>query len=419
MASIDDRRWTVRNGEKVRTTWSGSKPWRARWRAHPGAAQQSQSFAKKSDAELFLVELEHGKATGAYVNPRLGHMLFAEWWTKWRGSRVDLRLSTQARDETYYKNHLEPRFASVPLASIDREMLREWVAELSAKGLAPATVHKAVQLVSMALAAAVDDRRLVRNPAERLPLPKIDVEEMRIITPSQVGQLVDVIDERYSTWVTTAVHTGLRFGELAALRRGRVDLLRRRVEVVETVVEVRGHHHFGPPKTKAGRRSVPVSPVLAELLTTYSAGMGPSDLLFTAPDGGAIRGSLFRRRIWQQATIATGLGEMVPCTFFNSNGTVGSCALCKREPKKPRGPHYVGLRPHDLRHTAVSYWIAAGASPKEVAVWAGHSSVITLFDRYGHLLPGQEDRVTSALDAMFAAPAPAPAAPVVKLLRPG
>ncbi|MCB1272232.1 MAG: hypothetical protein KDB31_12465, partial [Microthrixaceae bacterium] len=55
---------------------------------------------------------------------------------------------------------------------------------------------------------------------------------------------------------------------------------------------------------------------------------------------------------------------------------------------------------HDLRHTAVALWIAAGASPKEVAVRAGHSSVATVLDRYGHLLPGTEDAVNDALDAM-------------------
>jgi integrase len=71
----------------------------------------------------------------------------------------------------------------------------------------------------------------------------------------------------------------------------------------------------------------------------------------------------------------------------------------------------VGLAPlriHDLRHSAVAFWIEAGASPKEVAARAGHSSVVTVLDRYGHLLPGSEDRVNDALDAMADAVASAP-----------
>jgi hypothetical protein len=58
------------------------------------------------------------------------------------------------------------------------------------------------------------------------------------------------------------------------------------------------------------------------------------------------------------------------------------------------------LRIHDLRHSAVAFWIAAGASPKEIAVRAGHTSVSLVLDRHGHLLPGSEERTTDALDVM-------------------
>jgi len=59
-----------------------------------------------------------------------------------------------------------------------------------------------------------------------------------------------------------------------------------------------------------------------------------------------------------------------------------------------------GLRPHDLQHTAVALWIEAGACPTEIAARAGHSSVVTVLDRYGHLLPGSEDRVAAKLEEM-------------------
>jgi hypothetical protein len=60
------------------------------------------------------------------------------------------------------------------------------------------------------------------------------------------------------------------------------------------------------------------------------------------------------------------------------------------------------LRPHDLRHTAVALWIAAGANPKEVSVRAGHTSVSFTYDRYGHLFPGHDDALRDRLDAMHA-----------------
>jgi integrase len=106
----------------------------------------------------------------------------------------------------------------------------------------------------------------------------------------------------------------------------------------------------------------------------------PGELVFTSPNGATIRASLFRRRFWQPACIDAGLGEIV-------TDDAG---------KK----HYEGLRVHDLRHSAVALWIAAGASPKEIAVRAGHTSVSTVLDRYGHLLPGHEDKVNDALDVM-------------------
>jgi integrase len=81
--------------------------------------------------------------------------------------------------------------------------------------------------------------------------------------------------------------------------------------------------------------------------------------------------------VWHPACVAPGFGPMV-----------------KIDGKE----HYEGLRLHDLRHTAVALWIAAGASPKDIATRAGHTSVSVVLDRYGHLLPGSEERVTDALD---------------------
>jgi integrase len=66
---------------------------------------------------------------------------------------------------------------------------------------------------------------------------------------------------------------------------------------------------------------------------------------------------------------------------------------------------------HDLRHTAVSLWIAAGAGPKEIATWAGHTSVATVLDRYGHLLPGHEDETMRALTEMIDVATPTPGRP--------
>jgi integrase len=213
----------------------------------------------------------------------------------------------------------------------------------------------------------VSARLIGSNPVRSVQLPRIEREEQRFLTPLEVARLADNIDPRYGPLVLVAAYCGLRAGELFGLRLGRVDLLRCTLDVAETLVEVQGHQHFGPPKTRAGRRVVPVPRFVTDTLEPVVAGRDHDELLFTSPHGAPIRASQFRRRVWKPGVTAAGLDP---------------------------------LRLHDLRHTAVAFWIAAGASPKEIAVRAGHSSVVTVLDRYGHLLPGSEDHVTDALEAM-------------------
>jgi integrase len=110
--------------------------------------------------------------------------------------------------------------------------------------------------------------------------------------------------------------------------------------------------------------------VVVEELAAHLGPVGPADAyVFTAEKGGVLRTSNFRIKVWLPAVRAAGLAP---------------------------------LRPHDLRHTAVALWIAAGANPKEVSVRAGHTSVSFTLDRYGHLFPGHDTELRDRLDAMHA-----------------
>jgi len=313
-----------------------------------------------------LATVEVSKSQGAFVDPRLGRETFEAWAQRWWPTTVDLRPSSRARDESYLRTHILPTFGKLPLAKIDNMAMRAWVAELVAAGKAPATVHKAVQVLAKILRGAVDAGLIASSPADRVQLPRIEREEVAFLSPADVVRLADMIDPRYRCFVLLGAYSGLRFGELAGLRRSRVDLMRGTVQVADILVEVRGHHTWGPPKTRAGRRTVPLPRFVVDDLTEHLAGVKPGELVFTAPDGGPLRASLFRRRFFTPAVEAAGLQ---------------------------------GLTPHGLRHTAVAFWIAAGASPTEIAARAGHTSVVTVLDRYGHLLPKTEDTVTAALDA--------------------
>jgi len=345
----------------------------------PSGKQRKRSFKRLDDARKFDRTVEADVLRGDWTDPRDARVTFGDWWERWWATTVNLRPSTRARDLGYGRSHVLPRFGPIPLGDIDHTMVATWIADLAASGMAPATVVKTAQILGKTLRGAVDADMIRTNPAARVKLPRIERQEMLFLTPPQVAALADAIDPRYRAFVLTGAYCGLRLGELAGLRANRVDLLRRRIEVAETLVEVSGTHHIGPPKTRAGRRSVPVPKVVAEALQAHLDTVS-GVTVFPAPDGGLLRASTFRARIWTPACVATGVGE-----------------LTKTE--RGRG-HYVGLRIHDLRHTAVALWIAAGASPNEIARRAGHSSVVTVLDRYGHLLPDHEDAVTDALDVM-------------------
>jgi integrase len=251
-----------------------------------------------------------------------------------------------------------------------------------------ARMPQAYQLLGKVMGAAVDAGMVMQSPCRRVPLPKVEREEMRFLTPAEIARLAKLIAPRYRALVLVAAYGGLRTGELAGLRRGRIDLLRGTVEVAEIVTEVGGVLRFGPPKTRAGRRTVGLPRAVVDELAGHLARTGgPADadaFFFPAPQGGPLRMIAFRARVWRPAA---------------------------------RKAELDGLRIHDLRHTAVALWIAAGAGPKEVATRAGHTSVSFTLDRYGHLYPEADTALRDRLDALYVAGGQGEPGVVIELRR--
>jgi integrase len=376
---------------RVRQLANGDLRYDVRLRT-PTGRSLSQTFLKRRDAERWQRDQLADRDRGLWVDTRLGKQPMREWYEEWWPRRTELRPSTVARDESYYRVHVLPAFGDLPLAVIDYELVTGWVAELTVRGLAPATVRRCHLLLSKLLAGAVKARRLPRNPcADTDNLPAIERQEMRIVTPAQITALTDAmyvvvlerlarrvpgmraddraihdVAERFAAFVLLAGYGGLRFGELAGLRKEKLDPARRQVRVDTSLIEVRGQLVEGRPKTAAGVRSVPLPLSVVDALEVALRYRQEHEHAFTGADGAPIRAGSFRSRFWNPATRRAGLA---------------------------------GLRMHDLRHTAVSLWIAHGASAKQVQVWAGHRSVATVFDRYGHLFPGGEAPIMEALDA--------------------
>jgi integrase len=297
--------------------------------------------------------------------------------SRWLASPRPGRPSTLTRDESYLRSCVLPAFEGSRLADITRGEVTAWVAELQTaprgkRGtpLAPASVQKAVQVLAKVLDTAVMEERIAVNPARGVPLPRVDDEEARFLTPDELLALEDAMPEPYAVLVPFLADVGLRIGEAAGLRWRDVDTWRGVVQVREVLVEVSGRVTFGPPKTRAGRRTVPtLTREVAERLEPFR---GDPDGFVFGRDGAPLRPTNYRNRVWRPAVARAG--------------------LCAPEPT-----------PHALRHTAVAHWIAAGVEPYKLAKWAGHRSVATIYRVYGHLLDTDASEEREALSAMRAA----------------
>lgn len=346
--------------------------WQARWQDGTGR-QHSATFSTKAEAAKWLRDESKARDEGSWVDPRGGRATFEAWSKHWRTTLVGLRPSTLDRDLGYLDWYLVPHFGKTEIGQIDRIGVQTFIAEM-VDDFAPATVRKAAQILSRCLTSAAEAKLIASNPAAGVKLPKVELEEMRFLTPDQIWRLHDVMDARYKGAVLLSCYGGLRSGELWALRVGSVNPLRGRVGVTENAVEINGKVGIGPPKTKASRRTVPVPRFVLDAMRLDRE---PGALVFPAPNGGYVHRSNWRQRFWTPALEKVGLE---------------------------------GLRLHDCRHTAVALWIEAGASVLEIARRAGHSSPAVVIERYGHLMPWAEDRVTEALEALGR-----PTAPVVSL----
>lgn len=342
--------------------------WQLRWRA-PDGSQHKQSFTRKADAERRLISLGHSVMTGSYVDPAAGRMTMGQWAAPWMAGRSHLKPTTLASYESLLRTRILPTWETMPLSRITHAGIVAWVAGMRTEGLSASRTRQAYHLLSSILDDAVRDNRLSRNPAAGVDLPRLPTTERRYLTHGQVAQLANAAGP-YRLLVLVLAYCGLRWGEMAALKVSRVDLMRGRLAIIEAVADVNGHMIFGSPKSHQ-HRSVPVPRFLRDDLAQHMAGKGQDELVFTAPRGAVLRVNNFRRRHFDRATTHIGMA---------------------------------GLVPHELRHTAASLAIASGASVKGVQAMLGHASATLTLDRYGHLFGDELDAVAERLDAAFRAP---------------
>lgn len=369
---------------------TGQVTYQVRYRT-PEGAPRAKSFRLKREADRFARDVEVAKDAGGFVDPQRSSVTVAEWVNTWLASKANLKPSSRERNASIIREHIEPRWSRTKLADLRHEAVQEWLNSIKRS---PATVRKAHRVLSQALDYAVKAHRLNRNPAKGVSLPRVQHAEKRYLTHGEVDQLAELVGSEWRLLVLLLAYTGLRWGELAALKVCRLDLLRRRLIIAESVTPVSGVMTWGDVKNHE-RREVPIPKFLVADLEKQIEGKGSDSLLFTGPRGGVLRSQTFQRAALNAAAEKLEIcepkldaaGRTVTRRVKDADGRLVDVPVFTKH-----------LHPHELRHTAASLAIASGADVKVVQQMLGHKSATMTLDLYGHLFPDRLDVVADAMD---------------------
>lgn len=306
-----------------------------------------ETFARKGDADQWLAVVESDIVRGEWSDPLAGRVSFAEYGERWIDEH---RLGERTREEyrSLWRHHIAPFLGPIELAAFTTATVRSWRATLLREGRSEDRAAKAYRLVRAIFNTAVDDERIKRNPCRIKGAGEHRNAERPTATVAQVYGLAERMPDRFRVLVLAAAFTGLRWGELIALRRCDLDLANGVLYVRRRLAQLnKGAMQAGPPKSAAGVRNVAVPSVLADELRRHMeryAGPGSDGLVFRGEKGAMLRrGNFGRSTRWPIVVVAAGLSA---------------------------GFHF-----HDLRHTGNQLAAASGATTRELMQRMGHGSM--------------------------------------------
>jgi integrase len=343
--------------------------YRVRFR-DPTGRPRSKTFMRKADADRFAREVEVDKDRGSWIDPRKSEISLQAWAEAFLASSLSLSPTSLATYRRDLERYVLPALGDRWLSRLNAEEIEQWLAAELARGVSPSSVHRHYRTLRRVLQAAVEKDRLLINPCTKIRPPRVPARPMAILTWAQSVALAEAHPEHLRPMIYLALDSGMRWSELVGLRRGQVDLARRKVRVTEQLLRIGDEWVRRPTKAAAGVRSITVSSSTAEMLERHLAGQpnGEDELVFTTTAGTPLQHASFQTHAWKKALAATG----VKCRF------------------------------HDLRHTSVALAIASGAHPKAIQVRMGHSTITVTLDRYGHLFPELDEAIAVAFDQGWA-----------------
>ena len=386
-AWVYDRATTKDYADKVKKAKAAGRKPPGRWLVQyydENGKLRSEVVANKTKAENRRDKIAESLASGTYRDPALSKVSVSEMAEKWLSARHDLKPSTWWKYRALLDNHVLPEWGEKSLSAVNREDVAVWVAKLvkskddGGSGLGASQTRHAYRVLAMVLEWCVPTR-LLTNPARGVKLPIPPEAEHVYLKCAQIERLADAAGNLRTKYnrptagaavnkalILLLAYTGLRWGEAAALRVGRVDLDKRRIRVTSTFYEVGGVQNEGLPK-HGKKRTVAFPASLVPELRPLIAGRADDEIVFTTARGQSLRANNWRVREFNAALTASKL-------------------------KVP------GLTPHKLRHTAASLAIAAGADVKVVQLMLGHADAAMTLNIYGHLWPDRLDEVADVVD---------------------
>lgn len=378
------------NITKYRTA-KGENRYRVRYRKPDGTQTDKRGFRRKIDAENWAAKrVTVAKAEGTYIDPTAGKITVGELGPAWLAKKKLATKPSYYDDlEGAWEKWVKPEWGSVPVSSVTREDTQQWVATIShgkttkdehgkeitlVKPKSPSVVLRAHGILAGILDDAKKDRRIPDNPARGVELPRKAKSAHTYLTFRQLYALAAACTTfpRRALILVLGL-TGLRWGECIGLTVADIDFEAKRIDVNKSATQVQRRIMIGLPKTWEMRRIMypaALEPVLRELCE----GREPGDLLF--PDPSTKDGYMHQphspksddRSWYAKASIGAGI---------------------------PR------LTVHDLRHTAASLMVHAGANVKAVQHQLGHKSAAMTLDVYADLFADDLDDLAERMGELL------------------
>ena len=299
----------------------------------------------------------------------------------WLEAKTNIRPSTFASYEAIVRVHLIPSLGRIPLVKLSVAEVERMLRAKSATDLSPRRVAMIRGVLRTALSRAVKHRKVSANVAALADGPRQERHEIHPLSEEQVRLFLDAIEgHRFEGLFVAALSTGLRSGELRALRWADIDLDLRTLSVEAGLAKIDGEWQRVPPKSNAGRRMLPLP-----------------DRAVTA-----LREHRLRQVTERLAAGTEWIGNKWDLVFVSEVGTPLDASnvvhAYQRELERAGLPRQ---RFHDARHSVATFWLGVGVPARVVADMLGHSQVSLTLNIYSHVVPTMRRDAADRLEAIL------------------